>query len=112
MFCILKSDRLRLLINKFMQENNQIQNSDKKTLKGNCYSCLMPFNKDPLGENREDERNCSYCFNSGKLCYEGTDVKEFKKAMVDAIVARGGSQFMANIYAFMAGFAPRWKNNK
>ena len=84
---------------------------NKKTLKGNCESCLMPFSKDPLGENREDEKNCSYCFNNGKLCYEGNDVKEFKKAMVDAIVARGESKWKAKFFAFMAGFAPRWKKN-
>ena len=84
---------------------------NKKTLKGNCESCLMPFSKDPLGENREDEKNCSYCFNNGKLCYEVNDVKEFKKAMVDAIVARGESKWKAKFFAFMAGFAPRWKKN-
>jgi hypothetical protein len=81
----------------------------QKTLDGMCESCLMPFKKDPLGVNRESEKYCSYCFRDGKLCYPGNDVKEFKKAMVDAIVARGESRFMANVYAFMAGFAPRWK---
>lgn len=80
-----------------------------KTLKGNCESCLMPFAKDPKGENRENEKYCSYCFNNGGLCYSGNDLKEFKKAMVEEIVKRGESRFKANIYAFMAGFAPRWK---
>lgn len=84
----------------------------KKSLIGMCESCMMPFNKDPLGENREHEKYCSYCYKDGKLCYEGTDVNEFKKAMVEAIVARGESRFMANIYAFMSGFAPRWKGSK
>lgn len=83
----------------------------KKTLVGNCYSCMMPFSKDPLGENREDEKNCSYCFKDGKLCYEGTDVREFKNAMIDAIVARGESRIKAHFFAFMAGFAPRWKHS-
>ena len=80
-----------------------------KTLVGNCFSCLMPFSKDPLGAARESDEHCSYCFNNGKLRYEGSDVREFKKAMIDAIVARGESRIKAHFFAFMAGFAPRWK---
>lgn len=70
----------------------------------------MPFKKDPKGAGREHEKYCSYCFYDGKLAYEGTDIKEFKKAMVEAIVARGEGRFKARVFAFMAGFAPRWKN--
>jgi hypothetical protein len=83
--------------------------NNKKSLEGMCESCLMPFKKDPKGAGRESEKYCSYCFHDGKLAYEGNDLKEFKKAMVDAIVARGESRIMAHIYAFMSGFAPRWK---
>jgi hypothetical protein len=43
------------------------------------------------------------------LVTQGTMSVNLKKAMVEAIVARGESRFMANIYAFMSGFAPRWK---
>jgi hypothetical protein len=82
---------------------------NKKTVEGMCESCLMPFKKDPKGENRENEKYCSYCFANGKLCYEGNDVREFKKAMVDAIVSRGEPIWKAKMYAFMSGFAPRWK---
>ncbi|MGI9117978.1 MAG: zinc ribbon domain-containing protein [Minisyncoccia bacterium] len=77
-----------------------------------CQSCLMPFSKDPVGNNRESKEYCSYCFKDGKLCYEGNDVKEFKKAMVNAIVKRGESRIKAYFFAFMAGFAPRWKKHK
>ncbi len=77
-----------------------------------CESCLMPLDKDPLGEKRESAIYCSYCFRDGKLCYEGSDVKEFKRAMINVIVARGESRFKAHVFAFMAGFAPRWKNQK
>ena len=80
-----------------------------KTLTGNCESCLMPFKKDPKGEMREHEKYCSYCYSDGKLCYERNDYKGFKKAMVDAIVARGEPRIKAEIFAFMARFAPRWK---
>jgi hypothetical protein len=81
----------------------------KKTLKGNCESCLLPFVKDPKGESREHEKFCSYCFVDGKLCYSGTDFSEFKKAMIEVIVKRGENKVKAHFFAFMAGFAPRWK---
>jgi hypothetical protein len=83
--------------------------NSKKTLTGMCESCMMPFKKDPLGEKREHEKYCSYCFNNGKLCYEGNDVREFKKAMVEEIVKRGEPRWKANMFAYMSGFAPRWK---
>lgn len=71
----------------------------------------MPFSKDPKGEDREHEQYCSYCFYDGKLAYEGNDVNEFKKKMVEAIVARGENKLKAHFFAFMAGFAPRWKKS-
>ncbi|MGL4306817.1 MAG: zinc ribbon domain-containing protein [Mycobacteriaceae bacterium] len=80
-----------------------------KSLTGNCDSCLMPFKKDPQGVAREHEKYCSYCYSGGKLCYEGNDVKEFKQAMIAAIESRGESKIKARFFAFMAGFAPRWK---
>ena len=80
---------------------------NKNNIKGSCESCMMPFSKD-TGV-RESEKYCSYCFNNGKLCYEGNDVREFKKAMVREIVARGEPAWKAKLFAFMAGFAPRWK---
>lgn len=81
----------------------------KKTLQGNCESCLMPFSKDPKGENREHEKFCTYCYSDGELKYKGNDLKEFKKVMIDAIIKRGESPIKAHFFAFMAGFAPRWK---
>jgi hypothetical protein len=74
-----------------------------------CESCLMPLSKDPAGASRESDRYCSYCYKDGKLVYEGTDVREFKRNMIAAIVARGESRIKANLLAFMAGFAPRWR---
>lgn len=80
-----------------------------KPLTGMCESCMMPFKKDPKGANREHEKYCSYCYADGALCYPGTDVHEFKKAMYAGMVAHGSSKLMAHIYTFLAGFAPRWK---
>ncbi|MEZ4180320.1 MAG: zinc ribbon domain-containing protein [Candidatus Doudnabacteria bacterium] len=80
-----------------------------KNLKDNCQSCMMPFGKDPKGAEREHELYCSYCYGNGHLMYEGDNVNEFKKMMVEAIVARGESKWKARLFAFIAGFAPRWK---
>lgn len=80
-----------------------------KSLEGMCESCMMPFKKDPRGTEREHERYCSYCYRDGKLCYEGNDVREFKKAMIADMVSRGENPMKAKFFAFMAGFAPRWR---
>jgi hypothetical protein len=72
-----------------------------------CESCLMPFSKDP-GQ-RESEQYCSYCFKDGKLCYEGFDVKEFKKICYEGMVGGGMNKIKAKFFAWMVGFAPRWK---
>ncbi len=82
---------------------------NEKSLDGTCESCMMPFKKDPQGAAREHEKYCSYCFRDGKLCYEGDDVKEFKKAMIADMTSRGENPMKAKFFAFMAGFAPRWK---
>lgn len=81
------------------------------TLSGKCDSCMMPLKKDPKGTGREHEKYCSYCYADGKLSYEGTDVKEFKRAAYEAMVARGTNKLKARFFDFMAGFAPRWKDS-
>ncbi len=80
------------------------------TMKGMCESCMMPFKKDPKGTARESEKYCSYCFADGKLCYEGTDIKEFKRVMIEQMTSRGTRPLKATFFAYMAGFAPRWKH--
>ena len=67
----------------------------------------MPLSKDPGV--RESDKYCSYCFKGGKLCYEGNDLKEFKKISYEAMVAHGINKCKAKFYAWMIGFAPRWK---
>ena len=83
-----------------------------KTLNGMCESCMMPFKKDPKGAEREHDKYCGYCYRDGKLCYESDDVKEFKKATVADMTARGENHIKATFFAYMAGFAPRWKGYK
>lgn len=72
-----------------------------------CESCLMPFSKDP--GTRESDKYCSLCFNHGKLCYEGTDVKAFQKACYESMLKHGTNPLLAKFYTYMVQFAPRWK---
>ena len=67
----------------------------------------MPFNKD-TGV-RESDKYCSLCFKDGKLCYEGTDVKEFQKGCYESMVSKGMNKYLAKFYTWMIKFAPRWK---
>lgn len=85
---------------------------EAKTLEGMCESCMMPFKKALQGADSEHETYCNYCYRDGRLRYEGDNVHEFKKAMVDDMVSRGESRMKAKFFAFMAGFAPRWKGKK
>lgn len=72
-----------------------------------CESCMMPFSKDPGV--RESDRYCSYCFKNGKLCYEGTDLKEFQRVSYENMVKHGTNKLLAKFYTYMIRFAPRWK---
>lgn len=78
--------------------------------KKSCDSCLMPFNKDP--GNRESDIYCSLCFQNEELLYKGNDVKEFKNICYQGMLDRGINKYLAKFYAFLIGFAPRWKKNK
>lgn len=74
-----------------------------------CESCLMPFSKD-TGV-RESEKYCSLCFKNGKLCYEGTDLKEFQKICYQSMRSRGMNILLAKFFTYMIKFAPRWKQS-
>ncbi len=68
---------------------------------------MMPLSKDPGVSG--SEKYCSYCFKDGKLTYEGTDVKEFKKFAYEGMRKNGTNPLMAKFFTWMIGFAPRWK---
>ena len=68
---------------------------------------MMPFSKDPGV--RESEKYCSYCFKNGKLCYEGTDLKEFQRVSYENMLAHGTNKYLAKFFTFLIRFAPRWK---
>jgi hypothetical protein len=72
-----------------------------------CESCLMPFSKDEGV--RESDKYCSLCFNHNELCYQGSDVKEFKKRAYTSMRSKGIGAVKATFFTWMIGFAPRWK---
>lgn len=84
-------------------------NSTKKCT--TCESCLMPFNRDPMGDRRENPQYCSYCFKDGRLCYEG-DLKGFQKICYEQMRKDGMSGIKAGFFSWMIRFAPRWRNKK
>jgi Putative zinc ribbon domain len=67
---------------------------------------MMPFTKDT--GTRESDKYCSYCFKDGKLCYEG-DLAGFKTLIYQGMIDSGMPWWKAKFFTFMAGFAPRWK---
>ena len=67
----------------------------------------MPFAKD-TGV-RESEKYCSLCFNKGKLCYEGNNLKAFQKVCYENMRKSGMNVFKAKLFTFTIRFAPRWK---
>jgi hypothetical protein len=68
----------------------------------------MPAKKDP--GKPESHRYCSLCYKHGRLCYEGTDRKEFERQCYEGMVARGINPLLARFYTFMIRFAPRWRH--
>ncbi len=76
-------------------------------MKNMCESCLMPFDKDP--GKRESDKYCSLCFQNGRLCYEGNDLKEFKRVCYQSMTGSGMNPLKAKFFTYMIGFAPRWK---
>lgn len=68
---------------------------------------MMPFEKD-TGK-RESERYCSLCFQDGKLCYEGNDLKEFQAVAKASMLKNGTHPLKAWFFTKMIAFAPRWK---
>lgn len=69
---------------------------------------MMPLGKDPGV--RESDKYCSLCYQGGKFCYEGNDVKEFQHICYEGMVKRGMNPLVARVYAWMVRFAPRWRS--
>lgn len=76
----------------------------------NCECCLMPFSKDPLGEKRENEKYCSYCFSDGELhADKAKDMKEFQDICYKGMLEHGTPKWKARLFTWTIRFAPYWK---
>lgn len=73
-----------------------------------CESCMMPLDKDPMGDKRESDKYCSYCYKDSKLCYEG-DLKGFQKVCYQEMRKHGIGPLKATFFTWMIKYAPRWK---
>jgi len=68
-----------------------------------CQSCGMPLSKDPEGGARLKDgmrsvMYCSYCMVDGEFTYQGNDVQEFQKTVVDIMVQNGWWRPMAWLF--------------
>ena len=59
-----------------------------------CQSCDMPMSKDPQGggHNKDGSVNaeyCSLCYDQGAFTYQGDDVRDFQKMVVNEMVKKG-----------------------
>lgn len=64
------------------------------TKRQHCQSCDMPMHKDINGGGTEKDgskssKYCSLCYGEGNFYYQGTDVKDFQKMVVDIMVKDG-----------------------
>ncbi len=72
----------------------------------------------PLGKQFEDAgteadgtksiRYCKYCYQNGKLMYEG-DLKTFQKIAYENMRKMGMNSLKAWVFTKMIAYAPRWK---
>lgn len=79
-----------------------------------CQSCGMPLSKDPQGGGSEADGGkstvyCSLCYGEGKLYYEGEDVREFQKMVVDKMVENGWWRSLAWLFTRSIPSLSRWK---
>lgn len=79
-------------------------------MKNACECCMMPLSKDPLGDNRENLKYCSYCYSNGELHADKIgSLKEFQDIVYKNMHDGGHSWLMCKFATWSIGFAPYWK---
>ena len=89
---------------------------NEKKCNKNCESCLMPLGKNLEHAGTEsngdkNQRYCKYCYQNGKLNYEGNDLKTFQAMCYKGMREKGMNFLLAKFYTWMIRFAPRWKKS-
>ncbi|MBF2755908.1 MAG: hypothetical protein ISN29_11730 [Gammaproteobacteria bacterium AqS3] len=75
-----------------------------------CEMCLMPLGRDP-GQSGS-VRYCSFCFQDGRLVYEGDDLKAFQRQCYANMRTSGMNALKARFFAWSIRFAPHWKHKR
>lgn len=79
-----------------------------------CQSCDMPMTKDPQGGgmNKDGSLNreyCSLCYENGVFTYQGEDVRDFQKMVVNEMVKKGWLRPVAWLFTRRIPSLKRWK---
>ena len=80
----------------------------------NCQSCDMPMSKDPQGggtnaDGTLSSEYCSLCYASGAFTYQGSDVREYQKMVVNEMVKNGWLRPLAWLFTRRIPSLKRWK---
>ena len=79
-----------------------------------CQSCDMPMSKDPQGGGRNNDGTlsdeyCSFCFEDGVFTFQGNDVRDFQKMVVNEMVRKGWWRPVAWLFTRRIPSLKRWK---
>jgi len=80
----------------------------------NCQSCDMPMSKDPQGggtnaDGTLSSEYCSLCYGNGAFTYQGSDVRENQKMVVNEMVKNGWLRPLAWLFTRRIPSLKRWK---
>ena len=80
----------------------------------NCQSCDMPMSKDPQGggtnaDGTLSSEYCSLCYGNGAFTYQGSDVREYQKMVVNEMVKNGWLRPLAWLFTRRIPSLTRWK---
>ena len=80
----------------------------------NCQSCDMPLSKDPEGGGTEKDGTksstyCSLCYGKGEFYYQGDDVREYQKMVVNEMTKNGWWRPLAWLFTRRIPKLERWQ---
>ena len=81
-----------------------------------CQSCAMPMNKDPNGggTNKDkslSEKFCSFCYADGDFLWQGDNVRDYQKMVVDKMSENGWWRPIAWLATREIPRLERWKKS-
>ena len=81
-----------------------------------CQSCAMPMAHDPEGGGSEkdgsrSQKYCSLCYGNGAFYYQGEDVKDYQKMLVNTMVENGWWRPVAWFFTREIPSLERWRKD-